>query len=228
MHRPHVKDLEFLRRQHQQAKKRVSFAGKRIGIYSGTFNPVHAGHIAFALQALVESRLDQVVFLPERQPRGKTGVEHFGHRVAMLNKAIRPHPSLAILELTERTFTISRTLPRLRQIFPGATLVFLLGSDTALTVPAWPQAERLLKTSELVVGIRSQHQQAHMQQSVAAWKVQPSQLTIIQSFAPDISSHQIREALRRGAHAKGLLESVRSYARREWLYVSPANIEVVN
>src|SRR5438270_13558590 len=109
----------------------------RIGIYAGTFDPVHAGHIGFALQAAQQARLDKLYFLPERRPRDKRGVEHFGHRVAMLRRAIKPHPKFGVLELPDISFSIERTLPRLEQKFQGDHLVFLFGSDAALQLPDW-------------------------------------------------------------------------------------------
>jgi nicotinate-nucleotide adenylyltransferase len=72
-------------------------ANNRIGIYSGTFDPVHSGHISFALQSLKAAKLDKVYFLPERRPRNKQQVEHFGHRVAMLKRAIKPYPEFNVL-----------------------------------------------------------------------------------------------------------------------------------
>ena len=68
----------------------------RIGIFAGTFDPVHAGHIAFALQAAEIAKLDEVVFIPERRPLSKSSTEHFGHRVAMIRQAIMPHSKLAL------------------------------------------------------------------------------------------------------------------------------------
>ena len=86
----------------------------RIGIYSGTFDPVHIGHITFALQAMKTARLDQIVFLPERMPRRKQSAEHYGHRAAMLERALRPYPSMGVLELADKSFTIARTWPHCR------------------------------------------------------------------------------------------------------------------
>src|SRR3982750_4185468 len=99
----------------------------RIGIYAGVFDPVHAGHIAFALQAGDKARLDKIYFLPERRPRHKQGVEHFGHRVAMLKRASKPHTKLDVLELEDISFNMERTLPRLQKKLKGEQLVFLFG-----------------------------------------------------------------------------------------------------
>lgn len=198
----------------------------RVGIYAGAFDPVHAGHVAFALQALEAATLDQVIFMPERRPRSKPSVEHFAHRMAMLHTALMPHPNLAALELVDGHFTVRRTLPTLQQIFPNTDLVFLMGSDAALSIPQWAYADRLLKHSELVVGVRSNHQRAEVAKTVEAWRTKPRELVIFDSYAPHISSSKIRQALRANKHSEGLLRSVHRYATREWLYVSPNQIVV--
>lgn len=198
----------------------------RVGIYSGAFDPVHAGHVAFALQAMQTAKLDQVVFLPERRPRNKPGVEHFAHRIAMLKAALAPHPDLAVMELVDKNFTVRRTYRTLEQVFQGAELVFLMGSDAALVLPVWPQADRLLKRSGLVIGVRSDHRREEVMRAVKSWPMAPQSLAVFDSFAPHISSSQIRHALRSDRYAEGLLSSVRRYATRQWLYVSPSQVVV--
>src|SRR4051812_33685276 len=126
----------------------------RIGIYAGTFDPVHAGHVTFALQAMEAAGLDKVYFLPERRPRNKQHVEHFGHRVAMLKRAAQPHPQFEVLELVDVSFSVERTLPKLRQQFADDELVFLFGSDVVVSLQSWPKSELLLKDNELVIGLR--------------------------------------------------------------------------
>ena len=196
----------------------------RIGLYAGAFDPVHSGHVAFALQALEAGNLDEVVFMPERRPRGKPGVEHYAHRVVMLKKALRPHPRLAVMETVDRHYTVARTLPQLRQLYRGARLVFLLGSDAVLSLPNWPHAGRLLRDCELIVGVRSEHQHEEVAAAIENWDIRPAGLRIVDSFAPDVSSERIRHALRENIYTKGLLDSVSGYARQEWLYVSPSSI----
>src|SRR5689334_19827674 len=98
----------------------------RIGVYAGTFDPVHSGHLSFALQAQTEAKLDEVYFLPERMPRHKTGVEHYGHRVAMLKRAIEPHAALSLVELVDKRFTVNKTMPQLHRVFPDAKIALLM------------------------------------------------------------------------------------------------------
>lgn len=194
----------------------------RVGIYGGAFDPVHAGHIAFALQAVEAARLDQVIFLPERRPRSKPGVEHYAHRVAMLKRALAPHPDLAVMEVVDRHFTVRRIHPLLQSLYPDAQFVMLMGSDTVAMLPQWQFAERLMLEWEFVVGVRAEHEHAQVERSVAGWNIAPPCLIVFDSFEPEISSSRIRNALQANQAAHGLLRSVHRYAKQEWLYVSPA------
>lgn len=197
-------------------------AQKRIGIYSGTFDPVHAGHIAFALQAMEQAGLDKLYFLPERRPRHKQGVEHFGHRVAMLKQALQPHPKFDVLELNDISFSVVRTMPKLRHLFPDDQLVFLFGSDAIGGLPSWPQAERFLRQTELVIGCRWQDDTSGIEKLITGWPTYPRKYVIIDSYAPEVSSGSIRAALQRRQSIRGLLKSVENYSNRNWLYVSLA------
>jgi nicotinate-nucleotide adenylyltransferase len=194
----------------------------RVGIYAGTFDPVHGGHVAFALQALQAARLDRVCFLPERRPRAKQQVEHFGHRVAMLNRATKPYPEFEVLEFVDVSFSVERTLPKLRKLFPKSELVFLFGSDVVAGLAEWPHAKELLESGELVVGLRFEDDRAKIRGIVEAWPVKPAAVTIFDSFAPRVSSGKVREALRQRQTTEGLLKSVERYSDHHWLYVSLA------
>ncbi|MHB1864829.1 MAG: nicotinate (nicotinamide) nucleotide adenylyltransferase [Candidatus Saccharimonadales bacterium] len=193
-------------------------ANAKIGIYSGSFDPIHLGHITFALQAIEEAGLDKVYFLPERVPRNKYAYEHFGHRVAMIKRAIKPHPNLALLELDDKTFSVKKTLPELQNLLKNADLVFLFGSDKVDNIINWPDANKLLSSTEIVIGVR----QGYTYQSVAdickIWPKPP--LSIIESYQPSLVSTEIRQSLLKGQPVQGLAESVSRYIRQNWLYVS--------
>lgn len=192
----------------------------RVGIYAGAFDPVHAGHVAFALQATELARLDQVIFMPERRPRAKPSVEHYAHRMAMIKSALALHPKLAVMEVVDRQFSVWRTLPMLQALFPQAQLSLLVGSDAVVAIPDWQYADRLLQVCELIVGLRADCCQEDVTRLIENWKVQPK-TTIVTSYAPDVTSSKVRQAIRTRRHTNGLLSSVREYARSEWLYVSP-------
>jgi nicotinate-nucleotide adenylyltransferase len=128
---------------------------QRIGIYSGTFDPVHDGHVAFARETLRLHKLDKVMFLPERSPRGKVSVTPLGMRAEQIRQAITPYAALGLVVLDQPTFTVADTLPELSQRFPGAQLFILMGSDVARSLPTWPGLAQLLTTTSLIVGLRN-------------------------------------------------------------------------
>jgi nicotinate-nucleotide adenylyltransferase len=193
---------------------------RKVGILAGTFDPVHAGHIAFALQAAQAAKLDVVYFLPERRPRNKPLPEHFAHRLAMLKAALEPYPNLQVLELPDVAFSTEHTLPRLQALYPIADMYMLVGSDVALELRHWSRYQRLLAHCGLIVGLRGSDTSQHVFDEAATWNHQPRELMIVDSFAPHVSSSHIRQSLRRNAYVQGLLTSVRRYANRQWLYVS--------
>ena len=128
---------------------------KRVGIFPGTFDPVHNGHVAFALAALDACQLDTIVFLPERSPRHKTNVSDFTHRATMVRVATRQDPRFMTLTLPEPQFTANTTLPELRKSFPDAAFTLLIGTDVAKNLPHWDDITRIYNTFELAIGMRA-------------------------------------------------------------------------
>lgn len=190
---------------------------KRVGIFAGTFNPVHGGHIALASQAGDAAALDVVYFLPERCPRGKQDVASFAHRVVMLKQALRAFPNLEVLELADATFTTERTLPKLQREFADAQLVLLVGSDIVPSLARWPKVEALLRACELVIGLRG-HDRQLIEAELTHLPVRPKACIIFTTPETAASSGKVREALRNHYNAPGLLPSVHVYSRQHKLY----------
>lgn len=192
----------------------------KIGIYAGVFDPVHSGHISFALQALDYADLDEVYFLPERKPLHKPGAEHYGHRVAMLRQAVKPHKKLALAEVVERQFSTKKTLRQLEHIFSDSKLTLLVGADVFVGVPEWEDVDQLVDKVEFVVSVRSHEDMKAVLTTIAVLHIPSSSIRIIDSPRPEVSSTQMRYAIRRNKYVDGLLASVVKYAKREWLYAS--------
>lgn len=193
---------------------------KRIGIYSGSFDPVHKGHISFALSALNDARLDAVYFVVESLPRHKPGITHYAHRVAMLKLATRAHPNLYVLELPDKRFSVAKTLPRLQAKFKGDELCMLVGSDVLAHIATWPMVEDLLTHVGLVVGLRSS---TNIDEALALATAMPKplrELHLIESLEPSMASKHIRQSFRSGHSSYAVLPSVSKYIKKHWLYVS--------
>lgn len=197
---------------------------QRVGIFAGSFDPVHTGHISFALQAAKEANLDKVYFLPEIKPRRKESVTHISHRIAMINLACKPHNQLVILELPDKQFSVAKTMPRLKQHFPEAELFLLVGADYELTHLAdWPLAEQLLEQFGLIAALRGKARK-DVESFIKTLPKPPNGLYIINSPGAGISSRDIRTAVASGKKIDGLLPSVKNYINANWLYSAVAAV----
>ena len=187
----------------------------RVGIFSGTFDPVHRGHIAFALAAVQQCQLDKVVLLPERSPRGKLGVSDFKHRLHMVRLAVRPHRKLQALALPDAQFTVQGTLPQLQAKYSGAQLVMLLGSDVVHTFGfRWPGLETLLRTVELAISTRAGESEQALRDFLDLLD-QPVVATVVNGPHAHLSATEVRNG-----NLQGIEPLVRDYIEQNQLYGS--------
>lgn len=128
---------------------------QRIGIYPGTFDPLHAGHIAFAEASLRICNLDTVYFLPEPKPRNKPQATEITVRTILLRQALTQTPNLRIFSPKSERFTVSQTLPELTAAYPNATFVMLVGSDVFKNIVHWDNLAMLAQALGFTVGLRN-------------------------------------------------------------------------
>ena len=162
-----------------------------VGIFGGSFDPIHHGHLIVARVAMEQLGLEQLRFVPAREQPLKRGRHYTSaeHRAAMLALAIAGEPrfSLETIELSRPgpSYTID-TLQELHQREPENKLVLLLGSDAAAELPAWHKAERLPELARVVVFARPG----------AAVPTSPIVADVVQVPAIDISATRIRQRIR--------------------------------
>jgi nicotinate-nucleotide adenylyltransferase len=190
----------------------------RIAFFSGTFDPIHLGHITFALETLHKYQLDEIYFMPERSPLNKIVDEHYAYRVGMIKEAIKPYPNLKLLDLNDKNFTVHKTLPKLINQFPKAELSFMFGSDKVPSMTKWPNFSTFLKRADLIIGLRNKDCKSDIEQYFIDYP--KSKLKYVESFAPNLSSSMIRDLLYNNVRPQGVLPSVFKYIRHHWLYVS--------
>jgi nicotinate-nucleotide adenylyltransferase len=198
----------------------------RIGIFSGTFDPVHVGHIAFCKAAAQAAGLSKVILLPEARPRYKQPHTPYTHRVAMLKLAIQHEPGLEVLQLADEQFTVTHTLPQLQQQFPEDELYLLLGSDVAHGITkGWPGLETLLGRMQLIVGVRGQqtpHSVQGLLQTLRQMYPQTNvRATIVQSPHAYAASSRVRAALP-AAQQTSVIPTVAEYISAYNLYAGAA------
>jgi nicotinate-nucleotide adenylyltransferase len=195
---------------------------KRVGIYAGTFDPIHEGHLAFAKQALQTSTLDKIFFLVEPRPRRKQGVRALEHREAMVRLAVADNPCLGIIQLEHSNFTVEETLPKLQALFEGAELHFLMGEDVFAHLNAWPNVNELLASSSFIIGIRKNDEKKTVQVLKKLEKTRGIKFKtdIIVTQHHEITSSNIRLALKRGQIPSGLIPEISNYLKENKLYSS--------
>lgn len=131
----------------------------RIGIFGGTFDPVHTGHLVMAEQCREAAALDRVLFVPAARPphKDETDITSFAHRSEMLALAIAGHSAFVIDPLeTERigpSYTVD-TLSILRDRDVHAELFLIIGSDTLHDFPNWYKPEKIAELAKLLVVCR--------------------------------------------------------------------------
>lgn len=165
---------------------------KRIGIYSGTFDPVHIGHASFAMAAAQACTLDRVAFLPEPKPREKQQVTPLAYRSDMLRLATQDYTQFEVIELPFEQFSVHYTLPLLRSEFRDCQLVLLVGSDVVQTFAyRWDNLPELLGTVELAIGLRDGIKQAQIQAVLDSLGV-PVRATFVQTGHGHVASSHAR------------------------------------
>jgi nicotinate-nucleotide adenylyltransferase len=125
--------------------------GQKIGIFAGSFDPVHSGHIKAAEVALKQLELTTVYFVVEPRPRYKQGVKALEHRSEMVRLAIKDNPNLKQIIINEPYCTTEDTLPKLEQRFPGSQFYLLMGDDVARRIADWTHTRELFDSVELVI-----------------------------------------------------------------------------
>jgi len=130
----------------------------RVGVFGGTFHPVHFGHLIFAVQCREQGRLDEVLFvLAGRPPHKAAPAARFEQRAEMLALAGAGQPAFRVEELEKDrpgpSYTVD-TLAELRRRRPGDELFLVIGTDTLLDLPSWREPRRLLELAALLVVVR--------------------------------------------------------------------------
>jgi nicotinate-nucleotide adenylyltransferase len=134
---------------------------KKIGLYGGSFDPIHFGHLNLAFELMEKRELDEVWFIPAQLSPHKLHTEpsSFEHRVNMLRLALEPVSSFVVNEIEKKMPVPSFTVNTVRAIISMADsahqFYLLLGEDSALSFSSWHQPEELVKMIPLLVGSRS-------------------------------------------------------------------------
>jgi nicotinate-nucleotide adenylyltransferase len=192
----------------------MSLAKMRLGLYGGTFDPVHKGHLAVARAAREAFGLDRVLVIPNRLPPHKqalTGAS-YEQRLEMVKLACAGDEGLEACDVENRegkSYTI-QTLERLRESHgSGVDFFFIIGADAFAEVLTWYRVAEVFAMTEFIVAARP-----GFDYEVPAG----ARVHRLDSLDLPESSSGIRTRLAQGLGAEDLPEAVADYIRREGLY----------
>ncbi len=218
-----------------------------IGLFGGTFNPIHHCHLAIAAQVKDRLHLDRIVFIPTGDPPHKPSgsLAPTRHRVAMVQRAIAAADAAFIVSEVEvrrpaTSYSIETVRALQEEFGPEAELFFLVGLDAFLEFPAWKEAPTLLRLCHFVVVPRPYHEFQALSSIPLLPPLDPTALLKLDEFRQDrldvplpggtsltllrlppceASASEIRDRLRKGLPLLNLLPaSVESYIIQHRLY----------
>jgi len=181
----------------------------RVGVFGGTFDPIHVGHLAIANAALDDLGLDRVCFVPARRSplKGSGPVAGPEDRLAMLRAAVADEPRFRVsqveLDRTGPSFTVD-TLEALRG---EGELFLILGSDAYAEFERWREPARIRGLATIVLAARPGAPNA------------PTGVRMLDSPLMDISSRELRARAARGRSLRYLVpEAALRYIEEHRLY----------
>ena len=186
----------------------------KLAIFGGTFDPIHAGHLAVAREAAARFDLDRVLFIPAAHPPHKAGVTHapYNDRVRMADLACRDEARFEVSRLEEgtaRSYSID-TIEKVRAtLAPGDDLYFLIGADAFAEIRTWRRWTDVARAVRFLVVSHPGH----------TYEI-PAGVTVdrIDDIEVPISSSEIRCALSSRRNPSGLPPAVLDYAVSHGLY----------
>ena len=218
-----------------------------VGIFGGTFDPVHRGHLAVARAAQKAFRLARIYFVPADLPphKRRAPITPYPHRYAMLALALRDEPGFipSLIEARDGSregapglpgagrpgkdrpnYTID-TVRRFRRLLPARDrLFFIIGIDAFREFDTWYKPRELMEEIEFIVvsrpGFTIVEGKFFAERSGAAsLDVANGRIHVLRGVAEDVSSTALRASLAHGKVARGFLDdAVADYIRKEHLY----------
>ncbi len=222
----------------QTHRYKPSASTKRIGIFGGTFDPVHLGHVGSAEALLEQQGLDELYFMPcQRHPHDKRPMANSEQRLAMLTLALQKQSSLKVddreLSRLGKSFTVDSLTEIRQEIGEQTTLIFLLGSDAFAQLHRWDRWQTIFSLANVAVierantlsieAIKIAELRQRVNQAVDFIDAPYGQITIASLSPYPVSSTLLREQLSQSLSPSTLLTEFMSpqvldYIHQQKLY----------
>lgn len=195
----------------------------RIGVFGGTFDPIHEGHLAAAKAAMECAHLDRVLFVPSAQPphRG-TALAPAEDRLAMTKLAVQGEPSFEVSDVEVRrggpSYT-AETLSELHREHPHDESFLILGWDAARLFRTWHEPDRVSELASVVIVDRP-GLGPPPKSELAGIGLDPARVILCHFSTPDVSGSALRRAIAAGQPVTGQLPpAVERYIAERHLYL---------
>ena len=202
----------------------------KIGIYGGTFNPIHTGHIHAAKQASGVLGLDKLLMIPDRIAPHKeipSGSPTPEQRLEMLQLAVENEPGIAVSDMElkrEGPSYTYLTVEALRTEYPDAELYLLMGTDMFLSFHTWKNPDRITANAILAVMYRGEKgEAAKIEARKAEMDAAGIRVVLVKNDTINISSTQLRRLIAFQCASEFLPTGVGEYIRENGLYDSAAD-----
>ena len=203
---------------------------ERIGIYGGSFNPPHIGHIQAAKEAVNALHLSKLLVIPagiaphKEMPENSPTAQQ---RLDMLRLTLADCPKIEVSDLELKREGASytyETILQLRRQYPEATLILFMGTDMFLSIDTWKNAELILENATLGVFYRGDRGEAQaIEAKKAELESRGCRVEVVRNVAIPISSTQMRRLLAFRCAGAFLPEGVLDYIREHRLYDTRAD-----
>lgn len=197
----------------------------RIGVYGGSFNPPHIGHILAAQEAARALSLDRVIFLPAANPPHKAlpeGTPGESTRLALVRAATASLPFAEVSDLEFRRSGPSYTADSLAELArenPGDRLYLLMGTDMFLSLHTWSRPESICRLADIVLAGREKADEAALSaQQARLERDYGARVHILQNRFVELSSTTVRRMAAFGCLDELVPDGVRALIEREHLY----------
>lgn len=196
----------------------------RIGIYGGSFDPVHNGHINAARNFMEELSLDKIIIVPAYCSPFKKGlaVTPSQHRLNMCNIAFGNTEGFEVSDveiLRADEGYMSDTVAQIREQYPDAELFLLLGSDQLLTFQKWHAWSKITDEATVAAAARTWDDDAAMEAAAAVLRSYGAEVIIVPIDVKELSSTDVREAVRCGDDISAMVPpGVAEYIWDNYLY----------
>ncbi len=193
-------------------------SSSRVGLFGGTFDPIHNAHLEVARQSLVQEDLDKVILIPSKHPPHKTekGMTPANLRYEMVDLAIEGKPSLEVspVEINREgpSYTID-TLREMEQVYDD--IAFIVGADNLINIDTWKSPERLLNSCPFIVAPRGGILEGDFEKDI----FQGKDLRFLNMSEISLSSTEVRERIVEGESVDGMVpEEVFEFIVKKGLY----------